>query len=667
MKDLNEYKVKLDDLYRLGNELRQVISAEEDDPVHQQIQKIQHWVKEQDLLIATVGEVSVGKSTFMNSILKEEVLPTAVRESTALVTYVKRGKEKKATFYLGDQKMHESEDLASFNEHYIVKSKVKEESAFSLLMPKEFKKLKDGSSEKEARIVIEIDNPLLQNQVQIIDTPGLNDAQGIRSLITKRFIMKADAVIVLLRADKLLSQSEIEFFTSHILKKHLHHIFVLVNRIDYLKTEEEAVKVKQEAIKKLTGFGILEQNIHFISAKQAVLAERLDKYLLHPSEDFLQGVPSISIRRMMEPHQDNLQLMIGKLEEHIIELKQLSGIPVFFEALESYLVNQKGEARIHKIKQEFQNVIQELTELLQEEFINLSLDEMEITQKHEQLVSEVGYIEIAMKKSSETLKDILLVNERLFHEKFDEEFNANQKKYLNEIKKNFSFKSESKAEKILKRITGELGLMMEEWTREEFPKFEEEIQKKYIEELQGYVSKSFDEKKLIHMNSVFGNVERHFEYVESGGIPTEIAAIGGGLTGAGLAATIGAGVIGAAILAPLAAISAIFLLGNGGASQEPSSKELRKAVKKEFKTASFKISILMKKEISKALQASFDQVGTLVQRKMRRKIKVLKKQIDASTVQTVEVQEVSLQRKNQIEEQLSALDQINRSLIEEVN
>lgn len=667
MKNLKAYKVKLDDLYRLGNELRQVVSDEQDNPVHQQIQRVQHWIKEQDLLIATVGEVSVGKSTFMNSILREDVLPTAVRESTALVTYVKRGKQKKATFYVGNKKMHESEDLSSFNDHYIVKSKMKEESSFSRLIPKEFKKLNEGRLEEEARIVIEVDNPLLQNQVQIIDTPGLNDAQGIRSLITKRFISKADAVIVLLRADKLLSQSEIEFFTSHILKKHLHHIFVLVNRIDYLKTEEEAVKVKREAIKKLTGFGMLEQNIHFISAKQAVLAERLDNYLLHPSEDFLQGVPSISIRKMMQPHQDNLPVMAEKLQEHVTELKKLSGIPVFFGALESYLVNQKGEARIYKIKQEFQKITQELMELFQEELRNLSLNEMEIAQKHEQLVKEVGHVETAMHKSREILKDILLVNTRLFHEKFDEEFNKNQTFYMDEIKNTSSFTSEGQAERMLKRITGELGLMMEEWTREEFPIFEEQIQKDYIEELQEYVSKSFDEKKLIHMDSVFGNVERNFEYAESGGIPTEIAAIGGGLTGAGVAATIGAGVIGAAILAPLAAIGAVFLLGNRGGNRGPSSGQLRSVVRDEFKESSLRISKLMKKEISKALEASFDQVGTSVQRKMRRKVKVLKKQIDAYTLQTVEVKEVSLQRKNQIERRMQALNQINRSLRQEVN
>lgn len=664
MKDLKEYKVKLDKLHRLGSELRQVALVEEDDSIDRHIQKIQYWIKEHDLLIATVGEVSVGKSTFMNSILREDVLPTAVKESTALVTYVKRGEKKRATFYLDGKKMHESDDIASFNEHYIVKPKAKKESAFSLLIPKEFKKLKDGSSEKEARIVIEIDNPLLQNQVQIIDTPGLNDAQGIRSLITKRFITKADAVIVLLRADKLLSQSEIEFFTSHILKKHLHHIFVLINRIDHLKTSEEAIKVKKEAVKKLTGFGILEHNIHFVSAKQAVLAERLDYYLSHPSEDFLQDIPSISIRKMIEPYQDNLSVMVEKTQKHAKELKQISGIPAFFEELESYLVNQKGEARIYKIKHEFQKVAQELNDLLQEELINLSLNEIEITQKHEQLVSEVEHVETAMHKSRETLKDILLVNTRLFLEKFDEEFNKNQAFYINEINSTSSFTSEGQAERMLKRITGELGLMMEEWTREAFPAFEEQTKKKYIEELQEYVSKSFDEKKLIHMDSVFGNVEKSFEHVKESGISSEVAAIGGGLTGIGLAATIGAGVIGAAILAPLAAISAVFLLGG---RRESSSGQLKSVVRDEFQKASLKISSLMKREISNALEASFNQLGTSVQRKMRRKITILKKQIDVSMLQTVEVKEVSLEKKILIEERMKVLERIKNSLHEEVD
>ncbi|MDE0564898.1 dynamin family protein, partial [Exiguobacterium sp. B2(2022)] len=41
--------------------------------------------------LAVTGEVSAGKSTFLNGILKEQTLPTQMKETTALITKIKKG------------------------------------------------------------------------------------------------------------------------------------------------------------------------------------------------------------------------------------------------------------------------------------------------------------------------------------------------------------------------------------------------------------------------------------------------------------------------------------------------------------------------------------------------------------------------------------------------
>jgi len=78
LEKLTQYKNSINNLVSTANALQKIASAIEQDDLFEQLKLVKLWTEEQDLLLATVGEVSVGKSSFLNALLKHPVLETHV-------------------------------------------------------------------------------------------------------------------------------------------------------------------------------------------------------------------------------------------------------------------------------------------------------------------------------------------------------------------------------------------------------------------------------------------------------------------------------------------------------------------------------------------------------------------------------------------------------------
>lgn len=117
-------------------------------------------------------------------------------------------------------------------------------------------KLKDyvGSSGKfmpfTKSITLRLDNEFLKD-VQIIDTPGLNDPVPSRSARTNKFLDKCDGVIVLLQASQLLSQSDVWLLDRLINKGSTARIFFVASKADNALTGAEYKGELDTALKRL--------------------------------------------------------------------------------------------------------------------------------------------------------------------------------------------------------------------------------------------------------------------------------------------------------------------------------------------------------------------------------------------------------------------------------
>ncbi|TCI22628.1 dynamin family protein [Exiguobacterium sp. SL-9] len=587
MEKLTQYKNSINNLVSTANSLQKIAVEIEEDDLFEQLKMVKLWAEEQDLLLATVGEVSVGKSSFLNALLKQPVLPVSMKESTALVTHVRRGENLKASLYIEGEQIFSSKDLESFNDSYTVHSKRwKDESVGRLAR---FKKIMTTKNEvnEDTYIEIQLNHPLLQNRVRIIDTPGLNDSGGIRSVITKRFVRKADAAIVLMRADKLLSNSEMMFFEEYILKKHVDHIFILVNRFDKL-AEGDQLTVKEAAYKKFGELNIPEKNIFFISAKQAVQANSLEKIIEKGEGDF----PTKALQRQAASLTPSEKVSLAQSE--MTRLRETSALNDFFDVLQEFLVSNKGEGRKKKIENQLQEIGKRLLNQLDEANKDLLRTNDEVKSELERNQNEHKQSIKVMESTRQKFNEKTRTEKHDFIKRFEKVFESIKKEVEAETKLTHINSSEA-ANALLKARADELMDRIQSWIVEELPRIEQNVRQIYLNEYSSQLPAVQNMFVMPTIRSEFIPAE-----IKSSSSNTDAAALTGAAVGFGAAALLGIGIFGALLLIPAAAMGAAFLSEESSSSTD--SRKLKERVKKEIE----KLYVRVEKESKKTIQAGFD-------------------------------------------------------------
>ena len=89
-KELKAYRTVLLDLYR---SLSETLSKEGDE-LSLELRKRQKNIEAEKFLLAIVGEVKAGKSTFINALLGEAMLPVGTLQATSEIIEIYRSKKK---------------------------------------------------------------------------------------------------------------------------------------------------------------------------------------------------------------------------------------------------------------------------------------------------------------------------------------------------------------------------------------------------------------------------------------------------------------------------------------------------------------------------------------------------------------------------------------------
>lgn len=188
-----------------------------------------HEARVQKFQVAVVGEFSSGKSTILNALLGEKLLPAKMAPCTAEVLEIQYALEPRLTVSRGDRDEVLSVDkLADIS---VLHARDKEEIA------------RERASSTITRILLEVPNPPCDAGVALLDTPGLNEAEA-RTQITAARLPLADASVLLLRATDLLSKTEREFIESEARKdpvdrRWLENAFVVVTFADVATQDED--------------------------------------------------------------------------------------------------------------------------------------------------------------------------------------------------------------------------------------------------------------------------------------------------------------------------------------------------------------------------------------------------------------------------------------------
>ncbi|WP_020406021.1 dynamin family protein [Hahella ganghwensis] len=150
--------------------------------------------------------------------------------------------------------------------------------------------------------LISLENPLLQQGLRILDTPGLN-ALGSEPELTVSMIPNAHAVIFMLGVDTGVTASDMEIWKDFIFTDQADHRagrFAVLNKIDILWDDIQGEEHTQQAITQVRAktaeqLGLEPKDVLLLSAKQALIGrikgdeERLQRSQLDTLEDLLSN------------------------------------------------------------------------------------------------------------------------------------------------------------------------------------------------------------------------------------------------------------------------------------------------------------------------------------------------------------------------------------------
>jgi len=169
--------------------------------------------------VACVGQFKRGKSTLLNALLGEPVLPMGVTPVTAAVTIIRHGRRRAARvrFAAGDWQEISTGDLPSF---------VTEDQ---------------NPENRRGVVAVEVVVPcgLLADGMCLVDTPGIGSVFTGNTEATRAFVPHIDAALVVLGADPPLSADELALVAE--IAKQCQSLLIVMNKADKLDDAEREV------------------------------------------------------------------------------------------------------------------------------------------------------------------------------------------------------------------------------------------------------------------------------------------------------------------------------------------------------------------------------------------------------------------------------------------
>lgn len=209
--------------------------------------------------IGITGVLSAGKSTFLNALLGKAILGSSTIPETANLTILKYNQTESAQVFFWNESewedlkkagqydkslqnfVKESENIFGNKLYDYITTATKSES---ISLDKLSTYTSANHDSKLCNLVKEVTlfTPLkfLQNGVEIVDTPGLDDPITKREEITKSYIEQCDLLIHVMNASCVATQIDIDFILESLLTHNISRLLIVLTRIDLISEKELA-------------------------------------------------------------------------------------------------------------------------------------------------------------------------------------------------------------------------------------------------------------------------------------------------------------------------------------------------------------------------------------------------------------------------------------------
>jgi predicted GTPase len=269
--------------------------------------------------VACVGQFKRGKSTLLNALIGESILPSAVIPVTAVPTILRFGEHRQARVRLKSDEWTEIRisDLEEYAGEVGNPQNRKAVSALEVFVP----------------------SPLLRQGMCFVDTPGLGSVFSGNTAATHAFLPHIDAAIVVIGADPPIAGDELSLVES--VAKEVPKILFVLNKADRV-TEQERNAAVEFATR------VLEERLHRpvpsifeVSALQQLdgngsardwprLVKSLEQLVKGSGQQLVRDAASRSLRRLSDQlrrvvneERDALTRPLEESEKRIAHLREV--------------------------------------------------------------------------------------------------------------------------------------------------------------------------------------------------------------------------------------------------------------------------------------------------------------------------------------------------------
>ncbi|KAJ3732354.1 transmembrane GTPase fzo1 [Lentinula guzmanii] len=243
------------------------------------VEKLRLRVEDTSSKVLVTGDLNAGKSTFVNALLRREVMPVDQQPCTTAFCEVHDAAENK-----GVEEVHIISQGHSYD--------VNDESSFTRASISELEDIV-GENEDNKRIfklyLADTRTPsesLLNNgvvDISLIDAPGLNrDSLNTTALFARQ--EEIDVVVFVVSAENHFTLSAQEFLINA--SKEKAYLFIVVNKFEQIKNKEKCRRIVLDQIKLLSPrtYENADDLVHFVDSAAA-----LQPYTANPTFDDLES------------------------------------------------------------------------------------------------------------------------------------------------------------------------------------------------------------------------------------------------------------------------------------------------------------------------------------------------------------------------------------------
>ena len=322
--------------------------------------------QQQNLYLAIVGQVKRGKSTLLNALIGEEILPSSIIPVTAIPTFVRYGEQMRVDVIFYDSKKKELEtdsieEVKSFLAGYIVEKHNPENRL------------------KVSFVNVYFPAQILKEGIILIDTPGIGSTYLHNTETTLNFVPECDAALFVTSVDPPVTEVELEFLKR--LARHTKNVYFILNKIDYLSDEELSVSKKfLEELLIQNGF---EGKIFPVSARIALTGKKqkdgeifkqgnigdlegfIMKTIVSKKKSMIEESLSIKLQNIIFETITTMDLEIKSLKMPVEVLEQKLGLlkhelSIFEKEKHIILDNLEGERkRLHEQLEDYSSELSE--------------------------------------------------------------------------------------------------------------------------------------------------------------------------------------------------------------------------------------------------------------------------------------------------------------------